>query len=272
VVGPADEYHAEISRSMFSALNGKVRWLEVIGRNVETPVGLRVDRVELRVEGIRLDREWERIRAIRRAGIELEFSEEALNNYLSQRSPELQGARIRFLTGRLRVVVPGALVDAEGPVELEGEPVLTTPTTVDWKRSRLVVGDYEVPDTLLRELEEAFNPLVDVGSFRIPVQLTQMDVSAGRLTVGGTASPTAEQLQNLRLSAASPGPRVDRENHFPPDAALTLTKEGRDHASPVRYGRLGRRAGGRPTPDGTAAGQRLAPRADGDRRRAARSG
>jgi hypothetical protein len=197
VVGPADEYEVQISRSVASTLNGKVRWLEVHGRNVEPAPGMRLERVELRLEGLRLDQNFRQIRAIRRAEVEFDVSEESLNASLDQRSPDLREVDVDFVPRHIRIRVPGPLVDAEGPVEFEGEPVLTTPTTIDWKFSRLVVADYSVRSDVLRKLTEAFNPVVDLSRLKFPVQLTRVQVGERLLTVGGAASLTAEQLQEL---------------------------------------------------------------------------
>jgi hypothetical protein len=205
VVGPAEEYHVQISRSAFSALNGKVRWLEIDGRNVEPSPGMRLERVELRLEGIRLDRNFRQIRAIRRAEIEFDVSEESLNASLHQRSPDLREARVDFMPGRIRVRIPGPLVDAEGPVELEGEPVLTTPTTIDLRRSRLVVAGYSLRSDVLWELEEALNPMVDLSRLNFPVRMTRLQVGERLLTVRGEASLTAEQFQGFPSGADQEG-------------------------------------------------------------------
>lgn len=217
LVGPAEEYRVQLSRSTAGALRGRMRWMNVTGRNVELSPGVNVDRVDLRLEGIRADRRWRRLREIRKAEIKLELSEASLNRALDQRSPDFRDVQITLTSGRIRVVAPGPLVDAEGPVTIEGEPVLTTPTTLYWKRSRVAVGEFEVPDAALRKLEAAFNPLVDLSKLKYPVRLTHVAIGEGNLTVSGAASLTAEDLEGV---TGSPKPTdAQPQGDQPRDAA-----------------------------------------------------
>jgi LmeA-like phospholipid-binding len=197
VVGPADDYHVRVSRSVSSALGGKVRWVEVRGRNVQTRPGLTLNQVDIRLEGIWYDRKRRQLKEVRSAAIQVGMSAAAVGAYLHRRSPRLEGVQVSFLPDRIRLKVPGELVQAEGPVEVEGRPVMASPTTVDWKETRVVAAGYQVPADLLRKLEQSVNPIADLSHLKFPVQLTRLDVEQGMLTLGGAASLTAEQLQGL---------------------------------------------------------------------------
>jgi hypothetical protein len=78
------------------------------------------------------------------------------------------------------------------------------PTTVDWKETRVVAAGYQVPEDLLRKLEQSVNPIADLSHLKFPVQLTRLDVAQGMLTLGGAASLTAEQLQGLSKNKEQP--------------------------------------------------------------------
>lgn len=200
VVGPADDYHVRVSRSVTSALGGKVRWIEARGVNVQARPGLTVDRVDIRLEGIWYDRKRRQLKEVRSAAIQIALSAKSVSAYLHQRSPKLDGVRISFLPDRIRLVVPGSLVQADGPVELEGRPVMAGPTTVNWEETRVVAAGYQVSDDLLRKLEASINPIADLSRLKFPVELTRLDLGEGMLTLAGAASLTAEQLQGLSKS------------------------------------------------------------------------
>lgn len=204
VVGPAEAYDVRISRSIARTLRGTVGWLEIDGRNVRPNGMVNLDRVEVRLEGVRVDHQRGRVQEIEEARVRVRVSAASIDAYLQSRNSELAEVRVEFLPNRLRLTIPASLAETDGPLVIEGRPVLAGPDTVNWEASRIATLRDAVPEEGLRKLEEILNPIVDLSRMRFPVELMQVSVTPEGLTVAGRASLGPEQLQG----AASAGSRA----------------------------------------------------------------
>lgn len=206
VIGPADDYDVRISRSIGRTLRGTVGWLEIDGRNVRPNGMVNLDRVAVRLEGVQVDHRRRRVREIEEAQVQVRVSAASIDSYLQSRNSELAEVNVEFLPNRLRLTIPPSLAESEGPLVIEGRPVLAGPDTVNWEASRIATLRDAVPEEGLRKLEEILNPIVDLSRMRFPVELTRVSVTPDGLTVAGRASLGPEQLQGS-ASRKGPSPR-----------------------------------------------------------------
>jgi hypothetical protein len=195
VVGPADAYDVRISRSAGRILGGTIGWLEIDGRNVRPNGNVQLDRVAVRLEGVRFEREQPSLREIRQASVQVRVSADSVLSFLRARNPRLADMELDFLPNRMRIVVPPSLLETEGPLVIEGRPVLVGPATVNWEASRIATLRDAVPEGGLRKLEEIFNPIVDLSSLRFALELLRVSVAPDGLTVAGMAALGPEQFQ-----------------------------------------------------------------------------
>jgi len=191
VVGPAESYDVRVSGS---SLDGsRFERVRFVGRRIARAHAPVLDRLELDLQGVVVDRDAKALTALAAARVELQLKGADLAAFLS---PWLGEPDVR-LEPPDRVAVVGtpriggiALGDA-GSAELEARLVGTGSRlflTID----RIRLGRSEAPPLARLVVERAINPILDVADAPLPARIDAVEVGSDdtiRIAASGSRLP-----------------------------------------------------------------------------------
>jgi hypothetical protein len=186
LIGPADRYEVTVSRSSGGLLAGRIPWINIHGRNVRVVAGLNLDDLLVRLEDVRFSRASRKVQQIGGAQFEAQVSAASVANYLHHRSPNLRDVQVAFAGSSVRVSAARPLLGIGVPFDVEGQPILRSPTTIDFAASRVAVLHLGLPEFAVRRVQERISPLVDLTAMPLPLSLTAVRVEGGRVLISGT--------------------------------------------------------------------------------------
>jgi hypothetical protein len=187
LIGPADRYAVTVSRSGGGLLAGHIPWINIHGRNVRVVAGLNLDDLQVRLEDVRFSRTSRKVQQIGGTQFEAQVSAASVASYLHHRSPNLRDVQVAFAGSSVRVSAARPLLGIGMPFEVEGQPILRSPTAIDFAASRVAVLRLGLPEFAVRHVQERINPLVDLTAMPLPLNLTAVRVEGGRVLISGTA-------------------------------------------------------------------------------------
>lgn len=195
LIGPADRYQVTVSRSGAGLIAGRIPWIEIQGRNVRAIEGLTLDELEVRLEDVRFNRADRSVREIGQATFQARISAASATRFVRQRSPSLRDVEVCFVRDTVRVRASPRLLRIGVPMEVDGRPVLHSPTSINFDASRVTVLRLGLPEFAVVRLEARINPLIDLSAMPLPVHLSGARVEGDRAVVVGTATLNPAQLQ-----------------------------------------------------------------------------
>jgi LmeA-like phospholipid-binding len=195
LIGPADRYTVAVSHSSSGLLAGRIPWIAIHGTNVRALPELTLDQLEVHLEGVHFDRGSRSVRQIEQSRFQARIGPGSLANFLHSRRPELRDVRVRISGGSIRVQAAPALLGMGLPLEVTGRPVLHGPTTLNFEASRVSVLRLGLPEFAVRQLQERINPLLDLSSLSLPVQLQSVRIDGESLLLTGTAALDPARLR-----------------------------------------------------------------------------
>jgi LmeA-like phospholipid-binding len=197
VVGPASSYDVQVSGSTIDANTfDRVR---VAGSRVARTNAPVIDRIELDLRGVSVDREKKTLTSVNAASGQVRVLSGDLADYL-QRRGFIEDAVVRFdqpdrivVTGSPKIA--GLPIAVSGGAEFQGRLVPRGPQlrmTVDYLR----IGGVEAPPVARTLLQASVNPIFDTSAYPVPAQIDSVTVDGAALVIaasGGTlpSSPGA---------------------------------------------------------------------------------
>ena len=85
-----------------------------------------------------------------------------------------------------------ALLGIRVPVKVAGRPLLRPDGKIDFDTSHLSVSVLPLPSPVLTLLERRINPILDLASLKLPLELTDVRIEPGFAMVQATARLAAE--------------------------------------------------------------------------------
>jgi hypothetical protein len=198
VIGPADRYEVRVSRSSSGLIAGRIPWLQIRGYNVRTVKDLELDELAIRLEGVHFSRADRAVREIEQSDFEAQIGASSIAAFLHARRPDLRRVQVRFRDDRIAVKAAPELLGLGVPVEVIGRPVRSGATTINFQASRFSVLHLGLPEFAIRRLEARVNPLVDLTTLSLPVQLTSVRVEGERVIIEGSAVLDTDRLRPPR--------------------------------------------------------------------------
>ena len=193
VVGPADSYDVRVSGA--SVDGSRFERVRFVGRRIARPEAPVLDRLELDLQGVVVDRGAKSLAALAAARVELQLKGADLAVFLGR----WLGEPTVTLTPPDRIAVVGTprigaiAIGGAGAAELQGRLVGAGSQlflTID----RIRLGRGEAPPLARAIVERAINPIFDVGDAPLPAQLDAVDVGGDdtiRIAGSGSRLPRA---------------------------------------------------------------------------------
>jgi hypothetical protein len=160
-------------------------------RGVLLPIGLRLDTVELRGQGLHIEGKPFSLSASKPGDMVVMVSQEALAAYLNQLSPGgLRNFQVSIVGGKLFIQASKTLlieVRATAACRLriqDGRQLYVELDSVD------VLGGGGLTN-LVRSQLDSINPILDASDLPIEATLTEVEADAGRVVLRGKVAPRA---------------------------------------------------------------------------------
>ena len=192
-VGPAASYDVSVTGASADATRfERVRFVGTRIARERAPV---LDRLELELRGVVIDRQEKRLTALAGATAALRIRAGDLADYLSERGWFEQAQVVLAPPDRITISgvprIGGALIQVRDGVELQGRLV------AQGAQLRLVVdavhlGDLQAPPLVRALLERAVNPLLDAGAYPITARIDAVAVDGDMVVIAASGSGLAD--------------------------------------------------------------------------------
>ncbi|MBM3459230.1 MAG: DUF2993 domain-containing protein, partial [Armatimonadetes bacterium] len=190
LLGPAEGYQVRIRGSRDPDLvRGYARRVEVRGRGILARGQLRVERLDLTLEDLRYEGGEPYFVSVGRSELEVEFTDAALNRYLSEYHGRYQPS-VRFLEGQVEVRMLYRFLGAPTPLRAVGRFQVEEGKKLNFEALEADVPfiSADQPEFRRRFVQDRVNPLLDLTRLEFPAQLESVELSPGRLKARGTAN------------------------------------------------------------------------------------
>jgi hypothetical protein len=182
-VATADRWEVKLSPAGSDLAAGKISGIQVRGINVRTPDGLLIPEVTLSVQNLQVSLENGSFTASAGSRFTARLGAEAVTHFLQQRGAEdFKDIRVALRDGRMEVSATAEKFRVAVPLEVIGAPRLRR-NAVDFQADRVSVARLRLPRVVVRELERRVNPVVDLRSLKIPVELKRVSIDGDQLFV-----------------------------------------------------------------------------------------
>ena len=188
-VGPAASYDVQVSGASLDA--SRFERVAVVGSRVARARAPVIDRIELELHGVVVDRREKRLVALADSRGELRVRAADLTAFLD-RSGWIDDARVTLaapdrirVSGRPRIA--GIALPAGDAIEIEGR-LFAAGTQLRLALDRLRIGNTSAPPLVRGLVEGAFNPLFDAAGHPLPAQVDAVAVDAEALRIAASGS------------------------------------------------------------------------------------
>lgn len=195
VVGPAASYDVSVSGASVDATRfDRVHFVGTRIARAHAPV---LDRLELELRGVAIDRKERRLIALAAANGALQIRSADLADYLSARG-WVEDARV-VLAAPDRVTIIGIPKVGGIPVPVRDGAELQGRLVAQGAQLRLVVeavriGGVQAPPFARALLERAFNPLFDAAPYPLPARIDAVEVDADAIRITASGSRLTSEL------------------------------------------------------------------------------
>ena len=207
VVGPANHYDATV-RGASADLSHfeQVRAVGVGVRRPRTPV---LERIELVLSDVAVDRQARQITSIGDANVTVTLNASDLAAYLGEQRwiaepvVRVEAPATVIVSGRLKL--PGAEMlpvlsgEFRGALVARGSQLLLNVQS-------LRLGDREAPAFARSLIEQAINPLFDVANYAVPSRVDRATVESNAIVVSASGSQITAPIRNQELSQSRRNP------------------------------------------------------------------
>ncbi len=189
VVGPAASYEVHVSGASVDAT--RFEHVAFVGRRIARANAPVLDRLELELDGVVVDRTAKRLVALADSRGALHVRAADLTEYL-RRSAWIDDPAV-VVSAPDRIAVSGAprlagiaLIGDEG-IELQGR-LFASGTQLRVSIDRVRIGASSAPPLVRALLERALNPLFDAAAYPLPAQFDAVGVGEGTIRVAASGS------------------------------------------------------------------------------------
>lgn len=195
VVGPAESYDVRVSGA--SVHGNRFERVRFVGRRIARTDAPVLDRLELELQGVVVDRREKALTAVAATRAELRLQGDDLAEYL-RRSGWIADPSVVFAAPD-RVVVAGtprlagiAIAIGDG-AEFQGR-LFASGTQLRVGVDRVRIGSSRAAPLLRAVIERAINPLLDLSSYPLPARIDAVEAGADglRIAASGSRLPSSE--------------------------------------------------------------------------------
>lgn len=189
VVGPADRYEATVRGANAAATH--FDQVSAVGARVQRPRAPVLDRVEMDLFDVSVDRAAKRVTSVGDARANVKLRAEDLAAYLGRQS-WIEAPTVRFdssaeviVSGRLKL--PGLALMSNSIAEFRGR-LIPHDSQLLLEVASLRLGDREAPALALGVVEQAINPIFNAADHAVPSRIDAVVVDGASLVIAASGS------------------------------------------------------------------------------------
>jgi hypothetical protein len=191
-IGPAEKYRVRILHTRDpEVVVGRARRVEITGRRIMARGQFLVDSLRLTMDDLRYEGGDPDFISIRRSDLEIEFTEEALNDYLKAYHGRNQ-PEVRLTPDQIAVRLTYRFLGAPTLLKATGRLVIREGRQLLFDADAAEVPFIQEPPEAMEYVEQRVNPLLDLGRIDFPARLETVQILAGRVRAHGTAAIRTE--------------------------------------------------------------------------------
>jgi hypothetical protein len=191
VLGPAKQYRVHVENAPERTIEGRLANVTIDGDDVQLSNGLLLDQIHLELTGVEVDMGRRQVRKIEGTRFAATLSEASLDEFIAGESPEgetIRRARITLRGGNMVTISAERVVLGVGvPFQLSGPLRLAGPQRIEIDPTRLTVIGIPIAGVILNFLKGRFESAIDLTTLPLPIQVTGVQTTAGKLTISGSA-------------------------------------------------------------------------------------
>ncbi len=189
VIGPAAHYDVQVDGDPFALVRGRARGVHIQGQSVQLSPELTVDTLTADAEDVSFDRSTRKLTYVGQTRFAATLSQPHLSAYLAASKPLLPGLVVTLRPDDVVASVPVTFLGLHTMATLAGtvRPSLADPTRLDFVANGAQIGVVPLPAGLINLALDRLNPVITLTSLRVPLSVTQAQISDNRLVLGGTA-------------------------------------------------------------------------------------
>ena len=203
LLGPARQYRVHIANAPDRTLRGRLSTVTVDGSDVELPNGLLLDSLHLELKNVEVDTDRRRVNRVGEARFTATVREATLAHFLAGEMPEnetIRNTRLTLQEGSVTISAERVVFGFGIPFRVSGPLRVANARRVEFDPTRLVVVGIPFSGRAVQFLLRRFEGGVDLSILAFPVQVSEVQVRRGFLTLTGAADVEAilRQAQEKR--------------------------------------------------------------------------
>lgn len=188
LLGPAQSYRVRILDTRDAELVlGRARRVEISGKDIHAKGQFVLDSLKLTLVDLRYEGAEPYFVSVQRSDLEIQFSEQALNEYLQVHEARFK-PHVEFLQDQVRVQMVYNFLGKPTPIKALGHFVIQEGRRLLFRADSADVAFLNTPGFGERFVEDRINPLLDLSRIEFPARLESIQVLRGRIIAQGSAA------------------------------------------------------------------------------------
>lgn len=186
LLGPAEKYEIHIANTSDSMLlGGEVRDLSINAKRVATRDGLVIQRFDVRMHGLKLDKAKKKVESVQTATFDLDILQEDLSTLACRKVQKMGDVQVLVAPGEVAVVMPARALGQALDLSVRGGLSVDEGVRIVFRPNGISVGPLSLNEGLPRMVLERINPIADLSKLPIPVYVERLVAGAGVLSIHG---------------------------------------------------------------------------------------
>ena len=195
LLGSARDYRVHVENDPMRTVTGHLSRVRVDGDEVQMKNGLLIDSLHLMLTGVEVDTRRRIVTGVRSARFSADFGEAAVDEYMAGEMAQqgsIRHPRVHFRANNLVTLTAERTALGIGiPFTITGPVSVASPTRIGLDPRHMTVVGLPLAGAPLRVLTSHFEHGLDLSSLPLPVSISSVNTTPGRLTLSGTADAGA---------------------------------------------------------------------------------
>jgi hypothetical protein len=205
-IGPAKSYRVKLSGSTWSIIHGKIRQIRISADDVQLANGITLARLDVLLEGVRVDTATHLIRECKGAHYVAAVSSDEMERYLRKRYTAIPQLKIELSEGAMRIEAVPRVAGLSVPITAYASLKKRDDTEVVIDLQKIDVGWVPTPGFAKEYLEKRLNPVFEAADIGMGARINDVRIEKGFLILAGEFDPIkalGERKENTSGNYAS---------------------------------------------------------------------
>jgi len=184
-IGPAKSYDVKVWASTMKILDGKLDSVDIVGKDVKLPNGLKLAELDVTVKDIRFDPRSREVKSCGETTYSATLSEEELGLYLKRTFPDVPALAVDLKTDRIGVAASPSMtgirvnIKAEATLDIEKQRFLTLGLR------KVTVAGVPTPGFARDYIATKVNPVFDADEIGFDAKISSAKIKDEAVTLTG---------------------------------------------------------------------------------------